>query len=182
MEGRRRRIVPASDWDVLGVAPGASRDEIKRAFRCRVKQYHPDLHPGDEYAAVRMREVTRAYARLMSRRLDAVRSDQLFRISSDTASVFSLDADRDYRRLMRQYAWKDLTDRIRATAQLAITLILLLAPLAGAALGSATVLPHVFRTAAQAASPSSQQAEEVLVLRTESGRVLLVALSSPTSR
>jgi DnaJ like chaperone protein len=44
-----RRPVPADGagvgWDphaVLGVAPGASRDEITRAYREQLKRYHPD--------------------------------------------------------------------------------------------------------------------------------------------
>ncbi|BCW97476.1 MAG: hypothetical protein KatS3mg024_0303 [Armatimonadota bacterium] len=171
-----------SDWDVLGVQPGASREEIKKAFRLRVKLYHPDLHPGDEYAAARMRELTRAYARLMSRRLDAVRSDRLFSARPASACVQADVQDPDYRRLVRRYAWKDLTDRVRTAAQLGLALVLMLTPLAGAALSSATVLPRLFRAAAQAASPCPQQAEEVLVLRADTGQILLVPLSSPTSR
>ena len=40
----------ASDYyDILGISKGATDDELKKAFRTKVKQYHPDLHPGDTF-------------------------------------------------------------------------------------------------------------------------------------
>ena len=39
-------------YKTLGVSKDASQDEIKKAYRTLVKKYHPDLHPGDEAAAV----------------------------------------------------------------------------------------------------------------------------------
>ncbi|HET9962247.1 MAG TPA: DnaJ C-terminal domain-containing protein [Nitrospiraceae bacterium] len=33
-------------YDVLGISRGASADEIKKAFRRRAREYHPDLHTG----------------------------------------------------------------------------------------------------------------------------------------
>ena len=48
-------------YEVLGVSKGASEDEIKQAYRRLAKQYHPDLHPGDEAAAKKMNEINEAY-------------------------------------------------------------------------------------------------------------------------
>ena len=51
-------------YQVLGVSPDASDEEIKRAYRRLAKQYHPDANPGDEVAARRMQEVNEAYDRI----------------------------------------------------------------------------------------------------------------------
>jgi molecular chaperone DnaJ len=46
-------------YDVLGVAPGAGADEIKRAYRQLARRYHPDISGGERGAA--FLEVSRAY-------------------------------------------------------------------------------------------------------------------------
>ena len=48
-------------YDALGVSRGASQDEIKKAYRKLVRQYHPDKNPGDEEAEERFKEVQGAY-------------------------------------------------------------------------------------------------------------------------
>jgi hypothetical protein len=57
-------------YELLGVAPAAAADEIKRAFRREIARYHPDKvqHLGTEFqeiAAVRAAELTEAYRILM---------------------------------------------------------------------------------------------------------------------
>ncbi len=53
-------------YRVLGVSPGASQEEIKKAYRRKVKEYHPDLHPGDPAAAQKTNEINEAYDMLQN--------------------------------------------------------------------------------------------------------------------
>ncbi len=48
-------------YQVLGVSPDASDEEIKKAYRDLTKKYHPDLNPGDESAVEKMHQVNAAY-------------------------------------------------------------------------------------------------------------------------
>ncbi len=45
----------------LGLSPGASKSEIKKAFRTKVLKYHPDRNPQDPHSAQRFQEVLDAY-------------------------------------------------------------------------------------------------------------------------
>lgn len=57
-------LVPQAQsyYDILGVSPGAGREEIKRAFRRASLASHPDLNPADPSAADRFRTIHQAYA------------------------------------------------------------------------------------------------------------------------
>ncbi|MDR3344537.1 MAG: molecular chaperone DnaJ [Oscillospiraceae bacterium] len=48
-------------YDVLGVPKGSSADDIKKAYRQKAKDCHPDLHPDDANAVQKMQEVNEAY-------------------------------------------------------------------------------------------------------------------------
>ena len=47
-------------YEILGVSKNASEEEIKAAYKKLVKQYHPDLHPGDKLAAEKFKEINEA--------------------------------------------------------------------------------------------------------------------------
>lgn len=47
-------------YKILGVDKKATDAEIKAQYRKLARQYHPDLHPGDEAAAARFKEINEA--------------------------------------------------------------------------------------------------------------------------
>ena len=61
----------ADPFQILGVSPNASEDEIRQAYRRLAKKYHPDLNPGDPTAAQKMNEINAAY--------DAIKNPQAYR-------------------------------------------------------------------------------------------------------
>jgi len=48
-------------YKVLGVAKGASADEVKKSYRKLARKYHPDANKGDAAAEERFKEISEAY-------------------------------------------------------------------------------------------------------------------------
>lgn len=48
-------------YSTLGVSPGATDEEIKKAYHKLARKYHPDLNPGDKDAEKKMNEINGAY-------------------------------------------------------------------------------------------------------------------------
>jgi DnaJ-class molecular chaperone len=51
----------ANPYETLGVAPNASQDDIRKAYRKAAKETHPDLNPGKPEAENRFKEINAAY-------------------------------------------------------------------------------------------------------------------------
>lgn len=54
-------------YQVLGVSPTSTDDEIKQAYRKLVKKYHPDMHPGDKACEQKMKEINAAYDAIVNK-------------------------------------------------------------------------------------------------------------------
>ena len=48
-------------YEILGVSKDAAADEIKKAYRKKAIQYHPDKNPGDKQSEENFKEAAEAY-------------------------------------------------------------------------------------------------------------------------
>jgi molecular chaperone DnaJ len=55
-----------SPYSVLGISENSSIDEVKKAYRKKARENHPDLNQDDPAAAKRMNEINEAYDRIVN--------------------------------------------------------------------------------------------------------------------
>src|SRR5438445_5586886 len=51
----------ADYYEVLGIERSATQEEVKKAYRKKALQYHPDRNPGDPEAEKKFKEISEAY-------------------------------------------------------------------------------------------------------------------------
>src|SRR5260370_39434275 len=81
-------------YEVLGVKPDASADEIRKVYRKLAKEFHPDLNPGKPEAEARFKSISAAYDLL---------SDPDKRARYDRGEIDVSGADRPQRNYYRGY-------------------------------------------------------------------------------
>ncbi|HPR59874.1 MAG TPA: DnaJ domain-containing protein, partial [Prolixibacteraceae bacterium] len=74
-------------YEVLGVNKNASADEIKKAYRKKAIQFHPDKNPGDKEAEEKFKEAAEAYE-VLSNAEKKQRYDQYGHAGMNGASGF----------------------------------------------------------------------------------------------
>ena len=99
----------ANPYETLGVAPNASQDDIRKAYRKAAKESHPDLNPGKPEAEKRIKEINAAY--------DIV-GDADKRKRYDAGEIDETGAERQpERHFYREYAEADPNMRYRRRAE-----------------------------------------------------------------
>ena len=82
-------------YEILGVQPSASADDIKKAYRTLAKKLHPDLNPGNKRVEQQFKELSVAYDLL---------SDPAKRARYDHGEIDASGAERPDRPFYRRYA------------------------------------------------------------------------------
>lgn len=88
----------SNPYEVLGVAPSASADNIQKAYRKLAKKLHPDLNPGDKSAEEKFKEVAGAYDLL---------SDAEKRRRYDAGEIDETGTERPQQQFYRDFAGSD---------------------------------------------------------------------------
>lgn len=86
-------------YEVLGVSPNASEEEIKSAYRALAKKYHPDKYAGSDLADLaneKMQEINEAYDTICKGGFKNSNSSYSYSSSSSSSSGFDFSNVRQF--------------------------------------------------------------------------------------
>ncbi|WP_085032495.1 DnaJ C-terminal domain-containing protein [Ensifer aridi] len=89
-------------YQILGVPRTATQSDIRKAYRKRAKELHPDLHPGDKQVEAKFKALSAAYHLL---------NDPDQRARFDRREIDASGAERPQQRFYRNYADTDQAGR-----------------------------------------------------------------------
>ena len=92
-------------YKALGLSYGADKDAVTKAYRTLAKKYHPDLNPGDEAAAERMREINAAYDMIKNGWTPSAAQDETPR-ARPNADAYGGDPFDPLEELLRRYGFR----------------------------------------------------------------------------
>ncbi len=104
IKNERKKNMIANPYEVLGVSPNASNDEVKKAYRELSRKYHPDSYannPLAELAEEKFKEVQEAYDQIMKQReggysYQSAGHSQGYSSASSSQETVELQAARNY--------------------------------------------------------------------------------------
>lgn len=93
-------------YEILGITPTATQEEIKQAYHKLAKQYHPDINPNNNQAEEKLKEINEAYNTLSDidkKRDYDNRYNYYFSNNSDSSQSYN-QAETDYIRNLKNKA------------------------------------------------------------------------------
>lgn len=101
-------------YEILGLDPGATESDVKRAYRRLAMRWHPDRHQGEsreeqEYAAEKFRQVKEAYDAIMNGTFEEEHGPESYSYSYYDHEESS-DAGYDYSAYEKDEAYRQYED------------------------------------------------------------------------
>lgn len=127
-------------WDLLGVDRHASQEQIKAAFRLKIKECHPDINGRHPERNANVRELIDAYHQALSSVSGSARLDALFQQTYDHKAAATVDAGLSPTDLWRL---RLIQERTNSVVQAVLMLAILAAPISLLVFGFLAASPYM---------------------------------------
>lgn len=92
-------------YEILGVSPRATDEEVKRAYREQLKKYHPDSYAGNPLSGLaeeKFKQIQSAYDKIMRERSGGYQSYDNFQADDGYSSIINYLSARRYGEALRE--------------------------------------------------------------------------------